>query len=729
MPPGYKGSFSKYEDGFGDISLNKELINEKDGTYNGKDIPVLAKTLLHETQHAIQAIEDFARGGNPGMFNEQVKREFNNALNEYREIEKGEGGELLKRWDELESNWERWKDRPGFAEERKDVVQKLEAEHAEAFEKFKAARARLSEHYGGDKQFQLYERLAGEIEARDTADRAIYSDNARRNFRPRLRDDAIVLFGDTPVASYSMDADQSSDRLVAIHNLSTENLMAAHALGGLPVPSIGVTKAATPFSGFGEISLIGTRDMVDPADTPVFSFDAYSVRFPKVLWPKVPTKKAQALIDAMRPHFKKVRDSYDTIWDEMVNRPDRDKAIHDFIRSDGAKVMYLEEQGKTFEPVMKEAQESRTGTMSPELQTLAGLDISFSFGGETHKRISDTVIAYFKDILGRSDEQIKRRLEMDESGLMSFRGAANVLDAVHRDKNRIGKQELDSMSTRDKLSALVSNKDEAFIKWAKEKISSLYGEPSIKVGRKKEPLTLRNIVEAMTSSHIRGKEDAMTFGPGMVKAVTSKRFKTMQELQNYRDQVVSPEQEQAWQKDIDATLGAFREAVLPSYTITNYRGEIDTWEGLDDSMRALALAIKNGTNEKSVLNALARFHFKKPSAEALRLGVKSIKAIREGMTDYFEAKPQRAVMLSEFAGAVVPETINEDALRVLRNAGLEIRTYGKIDGEGGQAQTAFWTSDLPAGADSASLPPDTVPGRKRRVGSRENLCSTPLSRP
>ena len=50
---------------------------------------------------------------------------------------------------------------------------------------------------------EQYHNLAGEIEARDTAERAGLNDKFRRSTRPELRDDAIVVFGDETVASYS----------------------------------------------------------------------------------------------------------------------------------------------------------------------------------------------------------------------------------------------------------------------------------------------------------------------------------------------------------------------------------------------------------------------------------------------------------------------------------------------------------------------------------------------
>jgi hypothetical protein len=51
---------------------------------------------------------------------------------------------------------------------------------------------------------QQYKNLAGEIEARNTADRSELSDEERAAQAPDIRADAIVIFGNQPVAQYSL---------------------------------------------------------------------------------------------------------------------------------------------------------------------------------------------------------------------------------------------------------------------------------------------------------------------------------------------------------------------------------------------------------------------------------------------------------------------------------------------------------------------------------------------
>lgn len=71
------------------------------------------------------------------------------------------------------------------------------------------------------------------------------------------------------------------ERLLTIHHLAAHDIVEADHLGGLPSPSLGITRLDTPFLGFGEISLIGTRDMADPRHTPVYPCDASTPSAPR----------------------------------------------------------------------------------------------------------------------------------------------------------------------------------------------------------------------------------------------------------------------------------------------------------------------------------------------------------------------------------------------------------------------------------------------------------------
>ncbi|MEA4835187.1 MAG: hypothetical protein VB133_08635 [Anaeromusa sp.] len=72
--------------------------------------------------------------------------------------------------------------------------------------------------------------------------------------------------------------------LVALHNLSPDNFLHAVRMGGLPAPSVAISRTEHPLEKFGDITLIGSTDLVDPAQkkSKVFNADVYSPRYPTV---------------------------------------------------------------------------------------------------------------------------------------------------------------------------------------------------------------------------------------------------------------------------------------------------------------------------------------------------------------------------------------------------------------------------------------------------------------
>ena len=85
--------------------------------------------------------------------------------------------------------------------------------------------------------------------------------------------------------SKKADLEPKSDdeALAVLHNSRIEKLEKADRLGGLPVPSIAITKPAQGYTSFGDVTLVGPPEMAKPSRTnPIFASDAYTPRFPSL---------------------------------------------------------------------------------------------------------------------------------------------------------------------------------------------------------------------------------------------------------------------------------------------------------------------------------------------------------------------------------------------------------------------------------------------------------------
>lgn len=78
--------------------------------------------------------------------------------------------------------------------------------------------------------------------------------------------------------------DAAAQKLNFLHNTNAERMLRYEQMGGLPVPSLGVTKQDIPFEGYGDITLLGKPSAFDPktsATNKVYSADAYTARAPQ----------------------------------------------------------------------------------------------------------------------------------------------------------------------------------------------------------------------------------------------------------------------------------------------------------------------------------------------------------------------------------------------------------------------------------------------------------------
>ena len=80
------------------------------------------------------------------------------------------------------------------------------------------------------------------------------------------------------------DVPKTNGDLLAIHNLSEANLKNVLKLGGIPMPSIAITKKDIEFTEFGDISLILNKDSVNPSNelNVVFAGDGWTPTFPDI---------------------------------------------------------------------------------------------------------------------------------------------------------------------------------------------------------------------------------------------------------------------------------------------------------------------------------------------------------------------------------------------------------------------------------------------------------------
>lgn len=533
---------------------------------------------------------------------------------------------------------------------------------------------------------------------------------------------------------------QDQPRLSAIHNLSAENLVFADQLGGIAAPSIAVvTEDQADLRGFGEISLIGGRSVADPQKDPVFSSDAYTKRFPQPEYGRASEKKAKALVDRIRPYAQKFDDrGVDSVtWDSAINTPDPQEMMREWRGSFGAKAMYLEEvHGEQVEPAMEEArlqapfvempafrewkadrQAIREGplpegyevqqiegredyaVMGPDGEFVTPAEMTESMarrdfledvlnpkpGTERYRQYSEAVdkaiqqyaeqeLADFKPEDRQKLIETLRREYFSDRGEIAFGKNA----AIDQSWERVGQREVDRMATRNELEQRLEGREGDFDRWLRDTVMDIFPEPQIRLGRRKVPYTLDNIVEAMTrQGTVKGEESTLVFGGGEARAQAAEQFSDIEAMREAaKDAIVDPEAYGEAKEQTEALQDEFRQAVAKYYRFGSLMNpdRVDTWAAFDGAMRAIGrvAGLKN-RNRQTMTTALRREDFDVGSIpeDIINKGLEAVEATRSAPVPYFEAKPQRAVQISEFEGAVIPEDAAPEVREILERNGIE----------------------------------------------------------
>jgi len=116
---------------------------------------------------------------------------------------------------------------------------------------------------------------------------------------------------------------RAEKNLLIQHNLTAANLLHSVKMGGIPIPSLAITKKDQGLTNFGEITLLGPVQMADPrgyARTRVFGADVYSPRYPSVSY-SVSSKAVDRLSALIAPHAKRLGHREFIGGDELKDGP------------------------------------------------------------------------------------------------------------------------------------------------------------------------------------------------------------------------------------------------------------------------------------------------------------------------------------------------------------------------------------------------------------------------
>ena len=507
------------------------------------------------------------------------------------------------------------------------------------------------------------------------------------------------------------EAVEETKELMAIHNLHSSELLKQLQMGGMPYPSIAITKPEMiSHDNFGEVSIILNKDAIDPKKSKynkVYSADAYTPTFPNVDYEAseeavsriagTVNKWYNQIPDYYQRSVRSLRD-YDNINDELNRWGGEQRYIEKYVDDDGLKQVYLAENGGAV-PVEMKSTETRMTDYQMKLYQMVtdkmGEAVLKSFNEKgSYDKLGLARMAWLekhgdalKDIYAEewaSDGTMTKAEALEianEQNRLYWRDEIRrALEFIENGGVTVTETE-DIAATKAKINERIANSD--YSNWVEKLFSGIEGRSGIRnskdiftpsgtrrsFAQTHDPLTIDNIVKAMRKENQTGQG---AFGSGSILGASAKEFGSIAEIKRNagnlgkmdkaeHDAITDRIQDTFW--DISRRYAAGKDVI--------------------DAQATLAEAVSKSESKAGIARYLKQYDYVYKYDDSIVDEIVELRDyIRSLPTPYFEAKPRRGVGFDEVAVFVIPYDADVKLKQELLNRGYNIAEYDpKVEGD------------------------------------------------
>lgn len=503
---------------------------------------------------------------------------------------------------------------------------------------------------------------------------------------------------------FNIDATiEQTDGMIAVHNLSEEKLLKTLKLGGFPMPSIAVTKASVGFKGFGSISILFSKDTIDPRffrSNKVYSGDAWTPTYPRIDY-KVNEKVEDRVrdkyyelakrlgYDELRPLYRYAENLEDTL-----NRDGGENAMLERLYEDtGIMQIYLQDTGKDrVQPIEvetrteisreeAEAHQSFIEAIGEEL--LVEFEIPSGENGLTYRKEflakhKDEVESAYRKVLVEHYELTEEEAQSELNATKPMKLLSIVRGAYMYTQNKGI-----SVQTRVDTEATNNAIREASADGYKEWVDTLFKGVQEKTGirnnkdvftpsgnrRSWDTLhyeeTLENIIKSMKEQ---GEKGVGTLG-GNIFGASAKDLESIGEIKEAGKKLRAVSQDE-YAKMKNAFMDRFNRI---ADSLRMHEG----YTALDGACELLIEAVAKNNTRSGIANYIKKegkgwTNYSEQIVDDL---IELVNDIRNMPVNYFEAKPMRVVGFDEIAYAVIPDNASEQVRTELSNLNIPMKEY------------------------------------------------------
>lgn len=509
------------------------------------------------------------------------------------------------------------------------------------------------------------------------------------------------LGANLPGKKFSIFEDGTDKNLVAMHNLSADNLETALNRGGFPMPSIAVTKDNISHNNFGEVSVLFDKDTIDPEinNNHVYGSDVYSPTHPSLEY-KVNENKSKEVYDYIKDELKNkdmafkvnpVNFSSANLSNKINSLKGEENFIDSLKSNYEMKNFYLSlnnnEVKKVKDLVNEEVEEVDELTadfynylynnMNEEMKEIKDLSNREWFK-KYKEQFNSVTQSYIDKWKGSSLASIKEFIA-NEARKNGIKIAATVKKVLNY-KNNNGKivnttTVKDYDGAKKEIDKRINQKD--YEQWLKDAFNGIVEKTGIRKpnvdaytsrGDRKsfEQLhyadTLDNIVKAMKDV----QNGESFFGGNQLWAIGSKEYSSIKDIKgdSSRLQMLSDEEH----SEIKSELGVRFQNIAKELVNNN------DLMSLDSAYNNIADAVRHSKNENQMLKYLKEY-YPTATSEIVNEIVNLLDDVSNMPTGYFEAKPQRVIFPSEIKAVVIPAGTSANVIELLKKNNIPYYEY------------------------------------------------------
>lgn len=519
--------------------------------------------------------------------------------------------------------------------------------------------------------------------------------------------DSISTDGENVNRKFSLKAPvEETKNLLALHNLTEQNLLDAAKLGGLPMPSIAIVKADAGHSEYGDISFVFSKDTIDPQlfrSNKVYGYDAWTPTAPQIEY-EVNEKSAKKIYDLFyrmerakgRSFAAPLYSAANTLEDELNRKGGVDKVVG--AMRDDPRVMniYLEDTGRGAVDNVIKREVTRMDDNQQEMASFLIRELGDGVVNDFRPKGNESPVAARKLWYKDHGEALNAALQKyyEKLGLPA-KDAADVVNAetvaaktrymLDARKYLAGNtetvtEEVDGDATNKAIRDKVNQKE--YEQWLDDLFDGVVKNEGIYNGKDyytssgnrrsfsatHYEITLENIVKAMKRGDQKGTNTF--FGGQAIWGVASKDYGSIDEIKadSGRLQKMTEEEYSAIRKKYSERLAELTNEIKDPAARNEFIA-------LDDAASAIVETLRTKRTVAGIDKELRTYPTLQIKPDTAEKVLQLYEDISNMPTGYFEAKPQRAVGFDEVLAAVIPNDASAEVKAALKNAGVRMIEY------------------------------------------------------